>query len=198
MTASSNFGNVFSVLVASAFIPFLPMLPLQLLTQNLLYDISQIAIPFDNVDEELLRKPQRWQPGDIGRFMVFFGPISSVFDIGTFIMMWFVLGANTPQEQTVFQSGWFIVGLLTQTLIVHMIRTPKLPFIQSRAAKPLLAMTGIIMAVGIFLPMGPLAHYFKLQALPPLYFVFLPVILLAYMGLTQAMKGFYTRRYGWQ
>lgn len=198
MTASSNFGNVFSVLVASAFIPFLPMLPMHLLVQNLLYDISQIAIPFDNVDDELLKKPQRWQPGDVGRFMVFFGPISSIFDITTYAMMWFVFSANTPEEQTLFQSGWFIVGLLTQTLIVHMIRTPKIPFIQSRAATPLLVMTAVIMAIGIFLPMGPLAHYFKLQALPPLYFVFLPMILLAYMGLTQAMKGIYFRRYGWQ
>lgn len=198
MTASSNFGNVFSVLVASAFIPFLPMLPMHLLVQNLLYDISQIAIPFDNVDEELLKKPQRWQPGDVGRFMVFFGPISSIFDLTTYAMMWFVFSANTPEEQTLFQSGWFVVGLLTQTLIVHMIRTPKIPFIQSRAATPLLVMTAVIMAIGIFLPMGPLAHYFKLQALPPLYFVFLPMILLAYMGLTQAMKGIYFRRYGWQ
>ncbi|MDH2235443.1 magnesium-translocating P-type ATPase [Pigmentiphaga sp. GD03639] len=198
MTASSNFGNVFSVLVASAFIPFLPMLPMHLLVQNLLYDISQIAIPFDNVDDELLQKPQRWQPGDIGRFMVFFGPISSVFDITTYAMMWFVFGANSPAHQTLFQSGWFVVGLLTQTLIVHMIRTPRIPFIQSRAAVPLMAMTAAIMAIGIFLPMGPLAHYFKLQALPPLYFAFLPAILLAYMGLTQAMKGIYVRRYGWQ
>ncbi len=198
MTASSNFGNVFSVSVASAFIPFLPMLPMHLLVQNLLYDISQIAIPFDHVDEELLKKPQRWQPGDIGRFMVFFGPISSIFDIITYAMMWFIFSANTVEEQTLFQSGWFIVGLLTQTLIVHMIRTPKIPFIQSRAATPLLVMSSLIMAIGIFLPMGPLAHYFKLQALPPLYFMFLPMILLAYMGLTQAMKGLYTRRFGWQ
>lgn len=198
MTASSNFGNVFSVLVASAFIPFLPMLPMHLLVQNLLYDISQIAIPFDNVDEELLKKPQRWQPADVGRFMVFFGPISSIFDITTFAVMWYVFGANTPEHQTLFQSGWFVVGLLTQTLIVHMIRTPKIPFLQSRAAMPLMVMTGVIMAVGIFLPMGPLAHYFKLQALPPLYFVILPVILLAYVGLTQAVKGFYVKRFGWQ
>jgi len=198
MTASSNFGNVFSVLVASAFLPFLPMLPLQLLTQNLLYDISQIAIPFDRVDDELLKTPQRWRPGDVGRFMLFFGPISSVFDITTFLMMWFVFSANTMAEQTLFQSGWFVVGLLTQTLIVHMIRTPKIPFLQSRASVSLTIMTGVIMAVGLFLPMGPLADYFKLQALPSLYFVFLPLILLAYMGLTQAMKGFYTRRYGWQ
>jgi Mg2+-importing ATPase len=198
MTASSNFGNVFSVLVASAFIPFLPMLPMHLLVQNLLYDISQIAIPFDNVDEEMLKQPQRWQPADVGRFMLFFGPISSIFDITTFALMWYVFDANTPDHQTLFQSGWFVVGLLTQTLIVHMIRTPKIPFLQSRAAMPLMVMTGIIMAVGIFLPMGPLAHYFKLQALPSLYFVFLPVILLAYMGLTQAVKGFYVRRFGWQ
>ncbi|MGD9787257.1 MAG: magnesium-translocating P-type ATPase [Sulfuricellaceae bacterium] len=198
MTASSNFGNVFSVLVASAFIPFLPMLPMHLLVQNLLYDISQIAIPFDNVDEDMLKTSQRWNPGDIGRFMVFFGPISSIFDITTYAMMWFVFGADTPAKQTLFQSGWFVVGLLTQTLIVHMIRTPKIPFVQSRAATPLLVMTGAIMAVGIFLPMGPFAHYFKLQALPSLYFVFLPMILLAYMALTQAMKGFYARRYGWQ
>ncbi|WP_095197379.1 magnesium-translocating P-type ATPase [Pseudomonas sp. Irchel 3A7] len=198
MTASSNFGNVFSVLVASAFIPFLPMLPMHLLVQNLLYDISQIAIPFDNVDADMLDKPQRWQPADVGRFMLFFGPISSIFDISTFALMWYVFNANTPDHQTLFQSGWFVVGLLTQTLIVHMIRTPKVPFLQSRAALPLMVMTGIIMAVGIFLPMGPLAHYFKLQALPSLYFVFLPVILLAYMALTQAVKGFYIRRFGWQ
>ncbi|KRP69608.1 magnesium ABC transporter ATPase [Pseudomonas paralactis] len=198
MTASSNFGNVFSVLVASAFIPFLPMLPMHLLVQNLLYDISQIAIPFDNVDDEMLATPQRWQPGEVGRFMLFFGPISSIFDITTFALMWYVFDANTPDHQTLFQSGWFVVGLLTQTLIVHMIRTPKIPFLQSRAALPLMLMTGVIMAVGIFLPMGPLAHYFKLQALPSLYFVFLPVILLAYMALTQAVKGYYIRKFGWQ
>jgi len=198
MTASSNFGNVFSVLVASAFIPFLPMLPMHLLVQNLLYDISQIAIPFDNVDAEMLQAPQRWQPAEIGRFMLFFGPISSVFDITTFLMMWYVFHANSPEHQTLFQSGWFVVGLLTQTLVVHMIRTPKIPFLQSRAAPALMIGTAIIMAVGIFLPMGPLAHYFKLQALPPFYFVCLVPILLAYMGLTQAVKGFYARRYGWQ
>ncbi|VVP65140.1 Magnesium-transporting ATPase, P-type 1 [Pseudomonas fluorescens] len=198
MTASSNFGNVFSVLVASAFIPFLPMLPMHLLVQNLLYDISQIAIPFDNVDAQMLQKPQRWQPADVGRFMLFFGPISSIFDITTFALMWYVFDAKTPDHQTLFQSGWFVVGLLTQTLIVHMIRTPKVPFLQSRAALPLMVMTGIIMAVGVFLPMGPLAHSFKLQALPSLYFVFLPVILLGYMGVTQAVKGFYIRRFGWQ
>jgi Mg2+-importing ATPase len=198
MTASSNFGNVFSVLVASAFLPFLPMLPMQLLVQNLLYDVSQAAIPFDNVDQELLMRPQRWNPGDIGRFMLFFGPISSIFDIATYLVMWFVFSANTPAEQALFQSGWFVVGLLTQTLIVHMIRTPRLPFVESRAAPPLLATTAAIMAIGIFLPMGPMAHYFKLQPLPALYFPFLALLLASYMTLTQVMKTFYARRFGWQ
>ncbi|SDB84702.1 magnesium-translocating P-type ATPase [Acinetobacter boissieri] len=198
MTASSNFGNVFSVLVASAFIPFLPMLPIHLLIQNLIYDVSQTAVPFDNVDEEILQKPQRWEPESIGRFMIFFGPISSIFDIITFLLMWFVFKANTPEHQTLFQSGWFVVGLLTQTLIVHMIRTPKIPFIQSRASLPVMVMTVLAVSIGIFLPMGPLANYFQLQALPVTYFIYLPVILLAYMGLTQLMKTIYVKRYGWQ
>jgi Mg2+-importing ATPase len=198
MTASSNFGNVFSVLVASAFIPFLPMLPMHLLVQNLLYDFSQVAIPFDNVDEELVRDPQRWNPGDIGRFMLFFGPVSSVFDITTYLVMWFVFGANGPEHQTLFQSGWFVEGLMTQTLVVHMIRTRKIPFVQSRPGGLLMIATGLIMAVGVFIPMGPVAHYFKLQALPWSYFPILAAILAGYMVLTQAMKAFYSRRFGWQ
>ncbi|WP_050475781.1 magnesium-translocating P-type ATPase [Herbaspirillum rhizosphaerae] len=198
MTASSNFGNVFSVLVASAFLPFLPMLPLHLLVQNLLYDVSQISIPFDNVDKEFLEKPQRWNPGEIGRFMVFFGPISSIFDISTFALMWYVFGANSPDHQTLFQSGWFIEGLLSQTLIVHMIRTKRIPFIQSRASWPLMGMTLIIMCIGIILPMSPLASYFKLQALPLSYFPWLLAILIAYGALIQLMKKWYTNRYGWQ
>ncbi|MDI1259977.1 magnesium-translocating P-type ATPase [Aquabacterium sp.] len=198
MTASSNFGNVFSVLVASAFLPFLPMLPLQLLLQNLLYDISQIGIPFDHVDAELVKRPLTWNPGGIGRFMIFFGPISSLFDIVTFALMWWVFHANSASGQSLFQSGWFVVGLLTQTLIVHMIRTSKLPFIESRAAPLLMAMTLTIMAVGIWLPMGPLATYFKLSPLPLAYFAWLGGILISYGLLTTAMKRFYIRRYGWQ
>ena len=198
MTASSNFGNVFSVLIASAFLPFLPMLPLQLLVQNLLYDISQIAIPFDNVDPEMLVKPQRWNPDDLSRFMIWFGPLSSLFDIVTFVLLWYVFKANSPEHQTFFQSGWFVEGLVSQTLIVHMIRTRKLPFIQSRAAWPLLVMTGIVVATGIFFAMGPVAHYFKMEPLPPLFFVLLVGILVAYVAFTQVMKTVYSRRYGWQ
>src|SRR5262249_43199840 len=121
-----------------------------------------------------------------------------IFDITTFLVMWYVFAANTPAEQTLFQSGWFVVGLLTQTLIVHMIRTQKLPFVESRAATPLLATSVAIMAIGVLLPMGPLAHYFKLQALPWSYFPILVLIIAAYMALTQAMKGFYAQRFGWQ
>ena len=198
MTASSNFGNVLSVLVASAFLPFLPMLPLQLLVQNLLYDIGQTGIPFDNVDAELVTKPLKWNPADIGRFMLFFGPISSLFDIITFGVMWWVFDANSVARQALFQSGWFVVGLLTQTLVVHMVRTPKLPFVQSRAAAPLMGMTLAIMAVGLWLPQGPLADYFKLQALPAAYYGWLVAILLGYCLLTTLMKRVYIRRFGWQ
>jgi len=198
MTASSNFGNVFSVLVASVFLPFLPMLPLHLLVQNLLYDISQIAIPFDRVDKELVQKPLRWNPPDIGRFMLFFGPISSIFDIFTYWMMWTIFGANSAEMQTLFQSGWFVVGLLTQTLIVHMIRSPKLPFIETRAAWPLILMTAVIMGLGVWLPMSGMAAYFKLQALPLDYFAWLAGILLVYTLLTTLMKRVYIRRFGWQ
>ncbi len=198
MTVSSNFGNVFSVLIASAFLPFLPMLPLHLLMQNLLYDISQTSIPFDNIDEEAIQQPQRWNPSDIGRFMLFFGPISSIFDILTYAVMWFVFSANTAERQTLFQSGWFLESLMTQAFVVHMIRTRKIPFIQSTPGTPLLVMTGLIMLIGLFIVMGPFAHYFKLQALPMGYFPILAAMLLGYMLLAQLMKRYYARRYGWQ
>lgn len=198
MTASSNFGNVLSVLVASAALPFLPMLPLQLLVQNLLYDFGQTAIPFDRVDAELVQAPLAWHPRDIGRFMLHFGPISSMFDLATFAVMWWVFDANEPGRQALFQSGWFVVGLLTQTLVVHLIRTPGLPFVHSRAAAPVLVMTACIVMVGLWLPAGPLAGTFRLQPLPPAYFGWLAAILAGYFLLTTAMKHWYVRRYGWQ
>jgi Mg2+-importing ATPase len=198
MTASSNFGNVFSVLIASAFLPFLPMLPYQLLVQNLLYDFSQTGIPFDNVDSEFLAKPQNWNSKDIGRFMIYFGPTSSVFDVTTFLVMWYVFGANSAEHQTLFQTGWFVEGLLSQTLIVHMIRTRRIPFLQSRPGWPLLCMTLLVMAVGIALPMSPWASSFSMEALPLSYFAWLALILFLYMVLTQLMKVYYTRRFGWQ
>ncbi|WP_416261083.1 magnesium-translocating P-type ATPase [Gibbsiella quercinecans] len=198
MTASSNFGNVFSVLIASAFLPFLPMLPLHLLIQNLMYDISQIAIPFDNVDDDQITRPQRWNSADLGRFMVFFGPISSIFDVLTFALMWWVFQANTAEMQTLFQSGWFVEGLLSQTLIVHMIRTRKIPFLQSRPSWPLLVTTLLVIATGVGLTFSPLAGFLQLQALPLGYFPWLIAILAGYMVLTQCVKGWFARRYGWQ
>ena len=198
ITASSNFGNVFSVLVASAFLPFLPMLPLQLLVQNLLYDLSQTAIPFDHVDADQLAQPQRWKVEDLGRFMLFFGPLSSIFDLLTFLILWHVFGADSPAHQTLFQTGWFVEGLLSQTLVVHLIRTRRLPFVQSRAAAPLLVMTGLIVAVGLLLPFSPLAGYFRLQPLPLDYFAYLVLLLAGYALVVQGMKGWFVRRYGWQ
>jgi Mg2+-importing ATPase len=195
MTASSNFGNVFSVLVASIFLPFLPMLPIQLLIQNLLYDISQVSIPWDDVDQDYLKQPRKWDAAGIARFMVHIGPISSIFDIVTFVVMWHVFGANTVERQSLFQSGWFVVGLLTQTLIVHMIRTQHIPFIQSRAATPVILLTISIMAIGIYLPFSPLGEHVGMVPLPASYFPWLVGILLSYCLLTQLVKGWYIRHY---
>jgi Mg2+-importing ATPase len=196
MTASSNFGNVFSVLVASAFLPFLPMLPIHLLIQNLCYDVSQLSLPWDRMDREYLEKPRKWYAGDIARFMVTIGPISSIFDITTFALMWYVFSANTVGAQSLFQSGWFIEGLLSQTLIVHMIRTRKVPFIQSTAALPVLLLTGSIMALGIYIPFSPLGPLIGLQPLPWSYFPWLVATLLGYCVLTQLIKTIYIRRFG--
>jgi Mg2+-importing ATPase len=196
MTASSNFGNVFSVLVASAFLPFLPMLPIHLLIQNLLYDISQLSIPWDNMDANWIKIPRRWDAGSIARFMVCIGPISSIFDITTFVVMWHVFKANTLAHESLFQSGWFVVGLLTQTLIVHMIRTEKIPFIQSRAAAPVILLSAAIMAIGCAVPFSPLGAAVGMVPLPGLYWPFLVAILTAYCALTQVLKRVYIRKFG--
>ena len=196
MTASSNFGNVFSVLGASAFLPFLPILPIHLLVQNLFYDVSQLSIPWDNMDADYLEKPRKWDAGSVGRFMLFIGPISSVFDYATFLLMYFVFKANTPAHQALFQSGWFIEGLLSQTLIVHMIRTERIPFFQSTASRPVLLLTGTIMALGIWVPFSPLGRYLGLVPLPGIYFVWLIGFLLSYCVLTQIIKRWYIRRFG--
>ena len=196
MTASSNFGNVFSVLIASIFLPFLPMLPIQLLVQNLLYDVSQVSIPWDDVDEDYLKQPRKWDASGVARFMVFIGPISSIFDVVTFLVMWNVFQANTVEKQSLFQSGWFVVGLLTQTLIVHMIRTRHIPFIQSCAAMPVILLTASIMAFGIYLPFSPLGAHLNMVPLPLSYFGWLIGILLSYCLLTQLVKTIYIRRFG--
>jgi Mg2+-importing ATPase len=196
MAASSNFGNVFSVLVASAWLPFLPMLAIHLLIQNLLYDISQVGIPFDRMDDEYLEKPRKWQTNDLGRFMLIVGPISSVFDITTFGVLYFVFAANTPEHQALFQSGWFVEGLLSQTLIIHMIRTSKVPFFQSTAAAPLLVLTLCVMAIGIAIPYTPFGAAVGMVPLPLAYFPWLAGTLVCYCLLTQLVKRWYIRRFG--
>ena len=239
MTASSNFGNMFSVLVAGWCLPFLPMLPLHLLIQNLLYNFAQTAIPFDRVDEVQIARPLRWNSAGLGRFMIWFGPISSIFDILAFALMWWWMdvkdifrrgetllqaaeaaaesataavqmtanhiagltnegNALTAEAATLFQSGWFVVGLLTQLLVVHMIRTTRVPFIQSIASWPMLLATLAVAVLAVALPMGPWAPLVLMDSLPGLFFVYLPFIVFPYMALTQWVKMAYIRRYGWQ
>ncbi|WP_313047596.1 magnesium-translocating P-type ATPase [Pseudomonas soli] len=196
MTASSNFGNVFSVLVASAFIPFMPMLAIHLLLQNLMYDFSQLSLPWDRMDKEFLAEPRKWDARNIGRFMLWIGPTSSIFDITTFALMWYVFAANSVEMQALFQSGWFIEGLLSQTLVVHMLRTRKVPFFQSTAALPVILATGLVMCLGIYIPFSPLGAMVGLVPLPWEYFPWLAATLLGYCLVAQGMKTLYIRRFG--
>ncbi|APU99940.1 magnesium-translocating P-type ATPase [Sphingobacterium sp. B29] len=195
MTASSNFGNMFSMLGASSFLPFLPMLPVHLLIQNLLYDISQVSIPWDSMDEEFIVEPKKWDAGSVSKFMLFIGPISSLFDFATFAVLFFVFKANTVSDQTLFQTGWFVEGLLSQTLIIHMIRTKKIPFIQSWAAAPVVALTSLIMIIGVVLPFTPFAAALKMEALPLTYFPWLIGILVCYCLLTQWVKNWFIQKF---
>ncbi|MFZ4893527.1 magnesium-translocating P-type ATPase [Plantibacter sp. Mn2098] len=196
MTASSNFGNMFSVLVASAMLPFLPMIPLVVLVQNLTYDLSMLTLPWDKVDKEYLKKPRKWESKSLARFMVFIGPISSIFDISTFALMWFVFGANSPEHAALFQSGWFIESIISQTLIVHMLRTEKIPFIQSRASLPVMLATGAVCLFGLVLPFTGLGASFGLVPLPWTYFPFLLLTLAVYCALTQFIKVKFIKKYG--
>lgn len=203
MTASSNFGNVFSVLVASAWLPWEPMLALQLLVQNLIYDISQMALPWDKMDPEFLKSPRKWDAGNIGRFMVWLGPTSSVFDITTYILLWTVFGAGAAYHasggdagQSIMNTGWFIEGLVSQTLVVHMLRTRKIPFLQSTASLPVLLSTSVAIGIGCWLPYSPLAPFFGLHGLDGSYWWWLVATLLGYVMLTQFVKTIYIRRYG--
>lgn len=198
MTTSSNFGNMLSVLVASAFLPFLPMLPIQILVLNLIYDISQIVIPWDNMDEDYLKVPRKWDASSIARFMVIFGPTSSIFDITTFLVMWFVYGCNSasnPHLVSLFNTGWFVESLWTQTLIIHMIRTKKIPFIQSRASSPVIAMTVIALIVGTIIPFTALGGALQMTELSTSYFGILIITVIAYMLLCQLVKKIYIGKY---
>ena len=188
MSASSNFGNMFSMLGASALLPFLPMAPVQIMLNNLLYDVSQTAVPTDTVDEAYLRQPRAWDIGGIARTMFFIGPVSSLFDYATFALMWFVLGATTPADAALFQTGWFVESLLSQTLIVHVLRTSRVPFLESAPSPALLATTLGVCAIGVLLPYTPAGATFDLVPLPTEYWLALAAMLPAYMLLTQWVK----------
>ncbi|CAM2901106.1 magnesium-translocating P-type ATPase [Hathewaya histolytica] len=193
MTASSNFGNMFSVLGASVILPFLPMLPLQVLTNNLLYDISQSAIPTDGVDEQWIKKPRKWEVDNIKKYIMCIGPISSIFDYITYFVLWFVFKSyNNP---AMFQTGWFLESLLTQTLIIHVIRTNKIPFIQSRASFKLTVTSILIALTGVFLVNLPIGSAFGFVKLPIMYYPILVLILIGYIVLTQIVKTHYAKKY---
>jgi len=188
MGASSNFGNMFSVLGASAFVPYLPMAPIQILTNNLLYDFSQVPIPADNVDPEQIAKPRPWDMGEITRFILFIGPCSSIFDYTTYLMMLYVFNGWNPANESLFQTGWFVESLLTQTLIIHIIRTNRIPFLQSWASWPMTVTTAVIMMIGMWLPFSPLGSWLGFSPLPGLYWPLLALTLFCYVLLTQGVK----------
>jgi len=195
MATSSNFGNMFSVVGGSIFLPFLPMLPVQILANNMLYDFSQMTIPTDKVDEERLLKPKKWDFKNIKKFILFFGPISSIFDYATFFVMLYVFHAwNNP---ALFHTGWFVESLLTQTLIVHIIRTSKIPFFQSIASWPVIVSTLAVISFGIYLPFSPFANALQFLPLPPLYFALLFIGIILYFIITQFLKMYFIKKYEW-
>jgi Mg2+-importing ATPase len=217
MGASSNYGNMFSVVGAACFLPFQPMLPVQILVNNLLYDFSQTGIPLDNVDQEYLEKPRRWNIKSIQKFMVYIGPISSIFDYATFFLMLYLFNCRLldlaspagfaarfagPKDSdatyaaALFHTAWFVESLLTQTLIVHIIRTNRMPFIQSRASKAMMLTTLIVMAIGCWLPYSPFAAFLYLVPLPPVFFLWLALFLLSYSVLTHGVKTWFIRKFG--
>lgn len=196
MAASGNFGNMISVLLSSIFLPFLPMLPIQILTHNLLCDFSQLGIPFDKVDKEYKLKPRRWETKSIKTFMAYMGPVSSIFDLLCFAILWWVIGANSPESAPLFQCGWFLFGTVSQVLVIHMIRTAKIPFIQSLASRPLLISTILVTLIALVVSFTDFATGLDMQKLPLSFLPWLAALLAGYFILVQIIKKFYIRRYG--
>jgi len=194
MGSSSNFGNMFSMTGGSLFLPFLPMLPIQILLNNFLYDVSQIAIPTDQVDQEYVLKPRPWNVKYIRNFMMIIGPISSIYDFLTYGVMLFIFHSSAE----LFHTGWFIESLCTQTLVIHVIRTGKIPFIESRPSRFLMTMSIIIVSIGIIIPFSPLAKPFGFVKPPPMYFVALFIMVITYLLLVQIVKKWFIRKYGYE
>jgi len=196
MAASGNFGNMISVLVASVFLPFLPMMPIQILTQNLLCDFSQMGIPFDSVDKEYMLSPRKWETKSIRTFMAFMGPLSSVFDLLCFGVMWWIIHANSIEAAALFQAGWFVFGTVSQVLVIHIIRTGKVPFIQSKPSAPLVASTFLIVVIAVVIAFSGLSGGISMSALPVSFIPWLILLLVAYFASSQLVKWFYIRRHG--
>ena len=197
MALSSDFGDVFSIFIASLFLPFLPLLPIQMLIQDFLYDFSQIAIPYDNVDEEFLLKPKKWDTKGLGSFMNVMGPVSSIIDVLAFLAFWFILGYNCIEKETFFQTAWFVECLISETLIIHFVRTSKIPFVQSRA-NPILTTLTLVTIIGSIL--SPIFLHnissFHFEILSPIYYLIVLVLSLLYVILVQLVKNFYIKKFG--
>lgn len=199
MATSSNFGNMLSILVACVFLPFLPMLPIQILILNLFYDISQTVIPWDNIDEEFLQKQKKWDIKSIKRFMLWLGPVSSIFDLSMFFILYFIFSYNNPQNPekvAMFQTGWFVLSLITQTIIIHFIRTEKILFIKSIASLPVLLMTLIIVSIALIIPYIGIGYYIKIEPLPSTYFIWLLILMILYVIIFSVVKNFYKKKFG--
>ena len=197
MALSSDFGDVFSIFLASIFLPFLPLLPIQMLIQDFLYDFSQIAIPYDDVDKEFLLKPRKWDTKGLGRFMNVMGPVSSIIDVFAFLAFWFLLGYNSQATESYFQTAWFVECLISETLIIHFVRTEKIPFVQSRANPILTALTSVTIVGTIITPI--LLHNIKsfhFEILPPAYYLIIVWLLIAYVVIVQIVKKWYIKKYG--
>jgi len=196
MAASGNFGNMFSVVIASLFLPFLPMLPIHILIQNLLCDFSQMGMPFDRVDAEFLTKPRKWDTKSLKAFMVILGPISSIFDVLCFLVMFYVIKANTAELAPLFQCGWFIFGTVSQILIIHMIRTAKIPFFQSNGSKRLYLSTSLVVIVTLLIGFTDLGSGVNMLKAPILFMPWLVFLLISYCVCVQVIKKVYVNRYG--
>jgi Mg2+-importing ATPase len=194
MATSGNFGNMISIIIASIFLPFLPMLPIHILIQNLLNDFAQIGMPFDNVDSEYIQKPKTWNTEGIKKFMFRFGLISTVLDLLCFVVLWFVFDFNTIDKAVMFQSGWFVFGILSQTLIIHLIRTSKLPFIKSKSSKQLLLSTFAVVAITLIISFTDISVVFDLNRLPLTYLGWIVILMLIYALFIQIYKRFYIKK----
>jgi len=194
MATSGNFGNMISVIIASIFLPFLPMLPVHILIQNLLNDFAQIGMPFDNVDDEYIRKPKTWNTDGIKKFMFHFGLISTILDMMCFFVLWVVFKFNTVEKAVMFQSGWFVFGILSQTLIIHLIRTSKIPFIESKSSKQLLISTFAVLCITLIIAFTNISVIFDLSKLPYMYLVWIAILMSIYIIFIQVYKKFYIKK----